>query len=85
MMRVDASVPETENWIAQLTSHAQDATRRARQESLALGLPVFYRDPPTGMDLMEQADGRRFEIRYIPGAPRDQNFEVLRELTASAA
>jgi hypothetical protein len=26
---------------------------------------------------MEQPDGRRFEIRYIPGAPGDRNFEVV--------
>jgi hypothetical protein len=78
-------MPDTDNWIADFSGHAQEATRRARQESLALGLPVFYRDPQTGMDLMEQPDGRRFEIRYIPGAPRERNFEILRELTANAA
>ncbi len=82
MMKV---MPDTDNWIADFSAHAQEATSRARQESLALGLPVFYRDPQTGMDLMEQPDGRRFEIRYIPGAPRERNFEILRELTANAA
>jgi hypothetical protein len=85
MMKVEAGMPDSDNWISQFTAHAQEATRRARQESLTLGLPVFYQDPQTGMDLMEQPDGRRFEIRYIPGAPRERNFEILRELTASAA
>jgi hypothetical protein len=34
---------------------------------------------------MELPDGRKFEIRYVPGAPRDQNYEVLRELNDAAA
>jgi len=32
---------------------------------------------------MELADGRRFEIRWIPGAPSGQNYEILRELKAT--
>jgi hypothetical protein len=34
---------------------------------------------------MECPDGRRFEIRWIPGAPSGENYEVIRELTAHAA
>jgi hypothetical protein len=30
-------------------------------------------------------DGRKFEIRFIPGAPHERNYEVLRELGKSAA
>jgi hypothetical protein len=74
-----------DNWIEEFTRHAQEATRAAREESLALGIPVFYRDPRAGMDLMEQPDGRRFEIRYIAGAPRERNYEIVRELAANAA
>ena len=60
------------------------ATRRAFEETLAAGLPVFYLDNE-GLDVMEQPDGRRFEIRWIPGALSGQNFEILRELKKRAA
>lgn len=57
----------------------------AVRESHKAGLPVFYHDYRAGIDVMEQPDGRRFEIRYIPNAPGDQNHEVVRELTRTAA
>ena len=60
------------------------ATRKAFEETLAAGLPVFYLDSE-GLDVMEQPDGRRFEIRWIPGAPSGENFEILRELQKRAA
>jgi len=59
-------------------------TRQAFEEALAAGLPVFYLDED-GRNVMEQPDGRRFEIRWIPGAPSGQNYEVLRELSKRAA
>jgi len=34
---------------------------------------------------MERADGRRFEIRWLPGAPSGENYEIIRELAAHAA
>jgi hypothetical protein len=55
------------------------AGRKAFEESLALGLPVFYLDDD-GTEVMEQPDGRRFEIRWIPGAPSGANYEILREI-----
>ena len=58
------------------------AGRRAFEETLAAGLPVFYLDSD-GLQVMELADGRRFEIRWIPGAPSGQNYEILRELKAT--
>jgi hypothetical protein len=61
------------------------ACDRARRETLAAGVPVFYLDKETGMEIMEQPDGRRFEIRYIPGAPGYHNYEVLREVAPAAA
>lgn len=60
------------------------AGRRAFEETLAAGLSVFYRDNE-GLSVIEQPDGRRFEIRWIPGAPSGQNYEIIRELKARAA
>jgi hypothetical protein len=34
---------------------------------------------------MERADGRRFEIRWLPGAPSGESYEIIRELRAYAA
>jgi len=63
---------------------AYAAGHQAFLESLAAGLPVFYLDHD-GVEVMELPDGRRFEIRWIPGAPSGQNYEVVRELKARAA
>ncbi|MGA9627391.1 MAG: hypothetical protein WBL65_25260 [Bryobacteraceae bacterium] len=60
------------------------ACHQAFLETLAAGLPVFYRDTG-GLNVMQCPDGRRFEIRWIPGAPSGENYEVIRELTAHAA
>ena len=60
------------------------ATREAFAETLGAGLPVFYIDGD-GLNVMECADGRRFEIRWLPGAPSGENYEIIRELTAYAA
>jgi hypothetical protein len=59
-------------------------TRKAFEEALAAGLDVFYLED-SGLNVMEQPDGRRFEIRWIPGAPSGQNYEILRELSKRAA
>jgi len=58
---------------------------RARRETLAAGVPVFYRESASGLDLMEYPDGRRFEIQYVAGAPRESNYRVLREIGKNAA
>jgi hypothetical protein len=55
----------------------------AAQEALDHGASIFYTDD--GLNVMEQPDGRRFEIRFIPSAPDDENYEVLRELARQAA
>jgi hypothetical protein len=60
------------------------AGRRAFDETLAAGLPVFYRDEQ-GTDVMLQPDRRAFEIRWIPGAPSGRNYEIVRELNVRAA
>lgn len=60
------------------------ATRKAFAETLAAGLSVLYIDAD-GLNVMERGDGRRFEIRWLPGAPSGENYEIIRELTAHAA
>jgi hypothetical protein len=55
------------------------ATHQAFIDTLAAGLPVFYRDAD-GLNVMQQPDGRRFEIRWIPGAPSGENFEIISEM-----
>jgi hypothetical protein len=69
----------------EFTREAEAAWDRARDEALAQGVPVFYRDHRTGLEIMQQSDGRRFEMRFISGAPRGRNYEIVRELSASAA
>jgi hypothetical protein len=65
------------------TRAAEAAWDRAREEALERGVPVFYRDHWTGIETLHEPDGRRFEIRFIAGAPRGQNFEIVRELFPS--
>ena len=59
------------------------AGARALLETLAAGVPVFYRDWNRNLDIMEQPDGRKFEVCFIVGAPRETNYRVIRELTAA--
>jgi len=60
------------------------AGHQAFLDTLAAGLAVFYVDDG-GLDVMQQPDGRIFEIRWIPGAPSGENYQIVRELTAHAA
>jgi hypothetical protein len=60
------------------------ATHQAFLDTLAAGLPVFYEDED-GLNAMLLPDGRKFEIRWIPGAPSGENYEIVREVTAHAA
>ena len=62
----------------------REAGHRAFKEALAAGLPVFYIDS-AGLNVMEYGDGRRYEIRWVPGAPAGENFEIIRDLSANAA
>lgn len=61
------------------------AGARARLETLKAGVPVFYRDWNRSLDVMEQPDGRKFEVRFIAGAPRESNYRVIRPLDEPAA
>jgi hypothetical protein len=63
---------------------AYAAGHTAFLETLAAGLPVCYRDE-TGLLVMEQPDGRRFEIRWLPGRPAGSNYEIIREVGRRAA
>ncbi|HTA46812.1 MAG TPA: hypothetical protein VK789_30420 [Bryobacteraceae bacterium] len=63
----------------EFTHEAEAAWDRARDQALARGVPVFYRNHRMGIEIMEQSDRRHFEIRFIPGAPRGPNFEIIRE------
>ena len=69
----------------EFTREAEAAWDRARNQALVRGVSVFYRNDASGIEIMEQPDGRLFEIRFIPGSPRGQNFEIIRELARSAA
>jgi hypothetical protein len=53
----------------QIDDAVRAAGRKAFTETLSAGLPVFYIDGE-GLNVMERADGRRFEIRWLPGARR---------------
>lgn len=65
---------------AEFLRAAQTAVREARAESFRLGLSVFYTDEETGHHMMEQPDGRRFLIEFIPGASREENYKIIREV-----
>jgi len=61
-----------------------DSGRRAFEETLADGQPVFYLDA-AGLNVMEFPDGRRFEIRWLPDVVSGDNHEIVRELKTRAA
>ena len=61
------------------------AGARARLETLKAGVPVFYRDWKRNFDVMEQPNGRKFEVCFIADAPRENNYRVIRELDKTAA
>jgi hypothetical protein len=67
------------------TVKVQAACTRAREETLKAGISVFYRDTRENIDVLEEPNGRKFEIRFLADAPRDRNYEVLRELGKTAA
>lgn len=69
---------------AQFDDAVRAAGHKAFSETLAAGLPVLYLDA-TGINVMEAAGGREFEIRWLPGDPSGENYEIIRELTAHAA
>ena len=69
---------------AQFDDATRAAGRKAFEDALAAGLPVFYLDAD-GLNVMQRGDGREFQIEWVPGAPSGENFKIIRELTAQAA
>ena len=67
------------------TAAVKSAIAQAREETLKAGVPVFYRDDKRNTEVMEQPDGRKFEIRYVTGEPRERNYIIARELGKTAA
>ncbi len=61
---------------------AANAGLRARERALAAGIPVVFVDD-LGRYVQEFPDGRLFEVRLVPGAPRELHVQILRELTPS--
>jgi len=57
---------------------------RAARETLEAGVPIFYADE-NGVDIMERPDGAKFEIRYIPNAPAEHHYQIIRQLNRTAA
>jgi hypothetical protein len=67
----------------EFTAAVKTAIERGVAETLKAGVPIFYRETKTGLDVMEHPDGRRFQIQFIPEAPGDSNYEVLCELPSA--
>lgn len=78
-------MPEFSVLSEEFSRQAAEAGNQARLQLLKQGIPVFYQDEETGIEIMEQPDGRRFEIQYVSGAPRFQNYKIIRELLAFSA
>lgn len=58
------------------TIAVRNAVGRARTETLNAGVAVFYRNEE-GIEVLEQSDGRKFEVRFLSGVPRDRTYEIL--------
>ena len=58
------------------------AVNAACEENLRAGIPLFYREG--GLDIKEMPNGRKLEIRFIPQAPGECNYEVVREVRSAA-
>jgi hypothetical protein len=78
-------MPDFDIFSEEFSRQAAEDGNQARLQLLKQGIPVFYRDEEINSYVMEQSDGRKFEIRYLPGAPGDCNYEIVRELRHSSA
>ncbi len=58
---------------------AASAGLSARERALAAGHSVVFKDPK-GRYVEEKPNGRRYEVRFNPGAPRESHLTILREL-----
>jgi hypothetical protein len=81
---LDLSVMIPFNLLSEEFAQAATAVwNRACRNALHNGHSVFYQDDD-GRYVLEQPDGKRFEIRFLAGAPRNANFQIVRELPAAA-
>ena len=80
-MAIDFFSPEFDK--AEFDKALMEVGLQARREAFAEGHSVIYRDD-CGCHVREHPDGRKFEIRFRPGVPRDQHVEVIRDLPAQA-
>ena len=55
----------------------QEASRVAITELKIAGVSIFYHDPLLKLEVMELANGKKIEIRYIN---ENADFEVVREI-----
>ncbi|MBV9037992.1 MAG: hypothetical protein JO182_26125 [Acidobacteriaceae bacterium] len=78
-------MPEFSILSEEFSRQAAEAGNQARLQLLKQGIPVCYLDSEFGVDVIEYPDGRKVEIRFIPGAPGGQNYKVIRELKHSSA
>ena len=78
-------MPDIDIFSEEFSRQAAEAGNNARLGLLKKGIPVCYLDPEFGVDIIEYPDGRKVEIRFIPGAPGDRNYEVIRELKRPSA
>jgi hypothetical protein len=78
-------MPDLDIFSEEFSRQAAAAGDRARRQMLEQGIPVCYLDKEFGVNVIEYPDGRKVEIRFIPGAPGDRNYEVIRELTHPSA
>jgi hypothetical protein len=60
---------------------AAEAGLQARRDALTAGKAVVYIDD-LDRYVQELPDGRRFEVRLRPEAPRDSHICILREVPA---
>jgi hypothetical protein len=61
------------------------AFAKASQATLDAGIPIFYRDAQSGIQIMELPDGRQFQINYLPKSSSGNHYEIVRELGRNAA
>ncbi|MBV9937015.1 MAG: hypothetical protein JO150_00805 [Acidobacteriaceae bacterium] len=78
-------MPDLDIFSEDFSQKAAEAGNQARLQLLKQGIPVCYLDSEFGVDVIEYPDGRKVEIRFIPGAPGGQNYKVIRELKHSSA
>jgi hypothetical protein len=55
----------------------REASQFAIAELKAAGISIFYFDPLLKLEVMELANGKKFEIQYIN---KNADFEVVREI-----